>query len=442
MATLDAAPASNLVDNARFGSFQFGITALCAIIALLDGFDTQAIAYVAPSIAEAWDLQTSAFGPIFSAGLLGLTIGAFVISPLSDRFGRKPMLLMSTGIFGLFALLTATAGSIDELLIYRLLTGIGLGGAMPNIIALTNEYAPTHLKATLVTIMFCGFPLGSTLGGLASAPLIANFGWEAVFVVGGAMPLLLMPVLVVALPESVRFLALRGGSERRIATILSKLDATASSADFARSIREQSANAKEKDSFPVLRLFAEGRARVTALLWLAFFMNLLVMYFLVNWMPSLLRELGLPLGIAILSTAILNLGGVIGAIALGRLIDNRDPYVVLGSAYAASALFIAVVAFAGSNLWILLTGAFLAGFGVVGAQIGVNAVAAAIYPTSMRSTGVGWALGIGRIGSIIGPLAGGILLGMGWSVQSIILTAVVPALIASGAIYALRARKE
>lgn len=181
---------------------------------------------------------------------------------------------------------------------------------------------------------------------------------------------------------------------------------------------------------------------MTALLWLAFFMNLLVMYFLVNWLPSLLKELGLPLGVAILSTAILNLGGVIGAIILGRLIDNRDPYLVLGSAYAASALFIAVVAFAGANLWVLLMGAFLAGFGVVGAQIGVNAVAAAVYPTSMRSTGVGWALGVGRIGSIIGPLAGGLLLGMGWTVQSIILTAVLPALIASGAIYALRRKLE
>ncbi|HEY4547724.1 MAG TPA: MFS transporter [Pedomonas sp.] len=439
MATMaTGAPSASVIDQAPFGSFQFRIAALCALIAALDGFDTQAIAYVAPSIAEAWGVDTSAFGPIFGAGLLGLTVGAFVLSPVADKIGRKAVILLCTVIFGLFALLTARATSMEELLVYRFLTGIGLGGAMPNLIALTNEYAPSRLKATLVTVMFCGFPLGSTLGGLVSAPMIGAFGWESVFILGGILPLLLLPVLYLFLPESVRFLATKSNSEQRVAPILHKIDPSLSPAAFIRSVADEAATAPPGRRFPVFELFAGGRARVTILLWLAFFMNLLVMYFLVNWLPSLLKASGLPLGIAILSTALLNLGGVVGAIMLGRMIDKGDPYLILGAAYASSAAFIALIAFAGANVPLLLIGATLAGFGVVGAQIGLNAVTASVYPTTIRSTGVGWALGIGRVGSILGPVAGGALLGMGWSNQDLLLTAVAPALIAALALVLLR----
>lgn len=425
------------LDAARFGRFQFGITALCALVAMMDGFDTQAIAYVAPSIAEAWGLNVAAFGPVFGGGLLGLTIGAFVLGPAADRFGRKPMLLLSLFLFGIFALLTARADSTNELLVYRVLTGIGLGGAMPNIIALTSEYAPKRLRATLVTIMFCGFPLGSTIGGLVSAPLIQNYGWESVFVVGGLMPLALLPILFLYLPESVRLLAARSGSERTIAATLAKIDARLSATSFIAGVRAESAAISRRQRFSVLELFVEGRVRMTSLIWLAFFMNLLVMYFLVNWLPSLLRSSGMPLETAILSTALLNLGGVVGGIALGRMIDRRNPYLVLGTAYAAAAAFILLIAFSSSNLPVMLVAATLAGFGVSGAQIGLNAVTAASYPTGIRATGIGWALGVGRVGSILGPTAGGLLLGLGWSPQSLLIAAVAPALTAAVAVLAL-----
>ncbi|WP_069336628.1 MFS transporter [Sphingobium yanoikuyae] len=438
MAVLTAeAGSASAIDAACFGPYQFRIAALCALIAGLDGFDTQAIAYVAPTIAEAWKLDKAAFGPIFGVGLLGLTIGAFLLSPVADRIGRKLVIILCTAIFGLFALLTAGATSMDQLLLYRLLTGIGLGGAMPNLIAITSEYAPARLKATLVTVMFCGFPLGSTIGGIVSAPLIARFGWEAVFLLGGILPLLLIPLLWIALPESARFLAARPDPERRLTPILKRIDPSIIPAHFIEEVRSE-AGGGPIGKFPVAELFRGGRAQTTALLWIAFFMNLLVMYFLVNWLPSLLRSLGLSLEIAIASTAILNLGGVFGAIVLGRLIDKREPAIVLGLAYLASAAFIFIISHAGANVVLLLAGAAAAGFGIVGGQIGLNAVAASVYPNAIRSTGVGWALGVGRIGSILGPVAGGALLGLGWSSQHLLLIAIVPALLASAAVFLLR----
>jgi MFS transporter, AAHS family, 4-hydroxybenzoate transporter len=437
MPTANTIDVTEIIEEAPFGSFQLLILVLCAWIALLDGFDTQAIAYVAPIIAEQWGIAMSGFGPIFGAGLAGLTVGAFILSPAADRFGRKSVILLSVTLFGIFAIITARATTLNELLIFRFLTGLGLGGAMPNIIALTSEYAPKRMRAVLIAVMFCGFPLGSTIGGVISAPLISSFGWQSVFLLGGILPLLTLVVLFIWLPESVRHLVARGVTDKRIAHLLARLDPT---------IRQNAENCyvihgPPAGGFPVKKLFEEGRAALTTLLWVAFFMNLLVMYFLVNWMPSLLRASGLPLNVAILSTAVLNAGGVVGAIVLGRFVDRLNPYLVLGGAYSASALFIAAIAIGAANIWTLMIATFLAGFGVVGAQIGMNALATGLYPTSIRSTGVGWALGVGRIGSIIGPVTGGILLSLGWNAQSIVLIAAVPALLAGLAVFALRGRK-
>ena len=428
---------TEIIEQARFGRLQLLILVLCAWIAMLDGFDTQAIAYVAPVIAEQWGIAMAGFGPIFGAGLAGLTVGAFILSPAADRFGRKKVILLSVLLFGIFAAVTARATTLNELLVYRFLTGLGLGGAMPNIVALTSEYAPKRMRALLIAIMFCGFPLGSTIGGVISAPLIGAFGWQAVFVVGGVLPLLTLIVLFACLPESIRYLVTREVADGRIAELLARLDPAISPAAASRYVVPGS----RASGFPVTKLLAEGRASMTVLLWVAFFMNLLVMYFLVNWMPSLLKASGLPLTVAILSTAVLNAGGVVGAIVLGRFVDRLDPYLVLGGAYLASALFIAGIAFGSGHVWTLMVSTFLAGFGVVGAQIGMNALAAGLYPTEIRSTGVGWALGVGRIGSIIGPVAGGVLLGFGWTAQSVVLTAAVPALLAGLAVLALRRRE-
>lgn len=423
-----------LMDRVPVGPFHLLVLAICVVIAMLDGFDTQAIAFVAPLLSAQWKLPMSQFSAVFGVGLLGLTVGALVFGPVADRLGRKVVLVACTAGFGAFALATARAGDFQTLLWLRFLTGVGLGGAMPNIIAMTAEYAPHRLRATAITLMFCGFPLGSMLGGFLAAKMIPLWGWESVFVLGGVLPLLLAPVLVVLLPESVRFFVTHGRHPERVAAILGRVtgEPERHRADVAYFVPEQKVS-----GFTGRHLFTEHRAGPTLLLWLAFFCNLLVMYFLVNWLPALLKQSGYPLDAAIYATSTLNLGGVVGGVALGRLIDRMGPFTILGLCYATAAVFIGVMANAGGNAMALYGSLFIVGIGVVGAQIGMNAVASSLYPTGLRSTGIGWALGVGRLGSILGPTVGGLLLAREWVPSAILQISLWPALVAAIAVFAL-----
>src|SRR5947209_18498656 len=215
---------TRLIDQQKISRFQILVAVLCAAVVFMDGFDAQAIGYVAPSLSAAWRLPKGALGPVFGAGLFGLMLGALIFGPVADRIGRKPVIIASVLWFGVCTLMTVTADSLNSLLVWRLLTGLGLGGAMPNSIALTSEYSPQRSRATMVMLMFIGFSLGSAIGGLIAAQFISKYGWTAVFWLGGIVPIVLTAVLLFVLPESVRLLALRGTEDQRIRGFLARIN--------------------------------------------------------------------------------------------------------------------------------------------------------------------------------------------------------------------------
>ena len=420
------------IDTQPVGGFQIRLLLTCAAVLFLDGFDTQAIGYVAPALAREWGLTKGALGPVFSAGLFGLMIGALIFGPLADRIGRKKIIIFSTLAFGLGALATAFVQDVNTLLAIRFLTGLGLGGAMPNAIAMTSEFSPHRRRATMVMIMFCGFSVGAALGGLLAAALIPHFGWRSVFVVGGTTPLLLAPILALKLPESVRFLALTGRANERVAQLLGFINPKVAFAPATRFVVRE----PELAGIPVLHLFKGGRTLATLLLWVVFFMSLLDLFFLANWLPTVLNDLGASVSLAVAIGSMLQVGGVVGTLALGSIID-RFSFRALALVYFMGVFAVGAIGQFGHSAMFVTMAIFAAGFCIVGGQTAANALAAGLYPTSVRASGVGWALGIGRVGSIVGPLVGGALMTMKWSAGEVFVTAAGAALCAAAAAFSL-----
>ncbi|PTE01087.1 MFS transporter [Pandoraea apista] len=420
-----------LIDERPFGRYQVFVTALCALIVFLDGFDAQAIGYVAPAIVHALNIERSALSPVFSASLVGLTLGALIGGPVSDRVGRRPVLIAGMLIFGAMSLATALAQSVTSLLVLRLATGVGLGCVMPNAIALTSEFAPERVRSTAIMVMFCGFSLGAALGGLAAAGLIRDFGWQSVFVVGGVLPLVAALVAWRSLPESPRFLIVRAKDPARLRGVLRKL-----APDLPADAQiDGGVDLHAAARTGVGALFADKRARITLLLWVIFFMSLMDLYFLSSWLPTVIHDAGIALDTAALITSMLQIGGTLGTLTLGRVFDRVSPFKALGAVYLCAAVCVVLVGLAGTSVSVLGATIFGAGFCVVGGQIGANALAARTYPTAIRGTGIGWALGIGRLGSIVGPIVGGVLLALHWDPQHLFMIAALPVFLASVAAF-------
>jgi MFS transporter, AAHS family, 4-hydroxybenzoate transporter len=440
MATTSTKDASTVdvaafIDAQPVGAFQVKLLLTCATVLFLDGFDTTAIGYVAPALAKQWHIGKEALGPVFSAGLFGLMIGALLFGPLADRIGRKRIIVLSTLAFGVGTLVTSLVNDVSVLLAIRFLTGLGLGGAMPNTVALTSEFSPHRRRATMVMVMFVGFSIGAALGGLLAAALIPQFGWRSVFVVGGVAPLVLVPVLTWRLPESVRYLALSGHSNARVAGLLALVNPKAA---FAAGVRFV-VNEPALKGIPVQHLFKGGRTVSTLLLWVVFFMSLLDIYFMSNWLPTVLNDLGASISTAAVIGSMFQVGGVVGTFALGSVID-RFSFRALALVYFIAVFAVGAIGQLGHSAILVTSAIFVAGFCVVGGQIAANALAAGFYPTSVRATGVGWALGIGRIGSIVGPLVGGVLLSLKWTAGEVFVAAALAALCAALAAFSLGRR--
>lgn len=432
MQTYRSVNVTDIINRHRLAPFQILIVVLCFLIVAIDGFDTAAIGFLAPAIRAEWSLSPAQLAPLFGAGLAGLMAGAFVFGPLADKFGRKNTLLVCVLFFALSCLASAYSSSLWELVIWRFLTGLGLGGAMPNSVTLTSEFCPEKRRSFLVTTMFCGFTVGSALGGLASANLVEDYGWRSVLMLGGVLPLALVPLMVWKLPESVRYLVMEGKGLDRVAATLRRI---APEENFvgARFIVTE----KKPTGFPVSHLFRADLLRGTLMLWLAFFMSLLVIYLLSSWLPTLIKTTGVSLKTASLVTTMFQVGGTVGAILLGWLMDRANAHRVLAVSYALAGLFIAAIgSLAGAPVLVGFV-VFCAGFCISGSQVGANALAASFYPTDCRATGVSWANGVGRIGSVLGSVGGGAMLSMDLSLPTVFVLVGIPAVVAGITMFAL-----
>lgn len=431
---------NEIIDRQPLSRFQVVTIALCGGIAVLDGFDTQSIGFLAPAIAAHFDVPLKSFAPVFSAGLFGLMIGALSFGPVADRFGRRWTVIVATAVFGLFTALTARVASFEELILFRFLTGLGLGGAMPNLVSLASEYSPKRLQALVVAWLFAGIPIGAIIGGLTSAALLPSYGWQSVFLVGGVLPLLMVLALLVRLPESVRYMIARNRNPLAIAAIMQRI---APMAGIAATDRFQAA-APTARGLPIRHLFTEGRAVGTVLLWVPYFMNLLIIYFVVSWLPSVLRQEGMPISAGVAAITSFSVGGAIGCLVTGKLLERLGAARVVLAEFCATICMVAALALSPTALPPILAITAVLGFVVQGAQAGLNALVAGFYPTAIRSTGIGWALGVGRIGSIVGPLLGGVMLSLDWSLRSILMSGTIPAACAAVAIGVglLRKRRE
>lgn len=426
MSTQRTIDVQGFINAHRLSAMQVLTLLLCFFIVAVDGFDTAAIGFIAPAIRAEWGLTAAHLAPVFGAGLAGLMAGAFLFGPLADRFGRKTILMACVGFFGLACLASAYSTSLGMLVVLRFLTGLGLGGAMPNSVTLSSEYAPEKHRSVLVTTMFCGFTLGSALGGVVAAHIVASYGWRAVLVIGGVLPLVLLPVLAMTLPESVRYLVMKGRKPEQVRRTLQRI---APSEDLSASVF--AVPEKALRGFPVKHLFDRNLRRGTLFLWLAFFMSLLVIYLLSSWLPTLISSTGMTLKKASLVTAMFQVGGTVGAIALGQLMDRFNPQRVLGVTYALAAVLTALIGSSTGSTPVLVLAVFGAGFCISGAQVGANALAAGFYPTATRATGVSWASGVGRIGSVLGSMTGGWMLALDWSLPMVFAVVGAPAVIAA-----------
>ncbi|MBN4667614.1 MFS transporter [Pandoraea nosoerga] len=418
-ATVDV---DQVVETQKVGSFSIRIIVLMGLMMLTEGYDLGALSFAAPAIGRAWGIDRGALGPAFGAFVFGTMLGAFVLGYLGDVIGRKRAILVGSSILAALTLAVVFASDLRTLLVLRLLAGIGIGGVVPNAIAYMTEFAPRRLRATWVTLMYTGYSVGTGLGGVVAAWMIPRFGWQAIFVIGGVGPLLAAVMLALWVPESIRFLALKRRRTHEIARVAAQLHpGKVFNAQMQYVVSSEATGAQHAR----LRQLLAGRLRrVTPLLWAVYVANSMALFFLVSWLPMLIEAIGVPPARAALVSSAFSVGGTIGGLALMRFVDTRGALIVavlpligcplvaaLGSGIAQSALIAAV---------------FMIGFCVVGAQFGLNAVAAMVYPTALRAKGVGVAVGIQKIGAIAGPVIGGALLSLHWPVSALFYFGAVP----------------
>lgn len=409
MADQSVVQVSRLLDERGLSSFQIKLIIWSFFIVLIDGYDIAAIAFAAPSLAKEWALKPGSLGPVFSASLIGILFGSGIFGWVGDRYGRKAALVWSNLVFGVFTLAAAYSTNLDQMFWLRLLAGLGIGGVIPNVVAINAESAPRKLRATLAIIAVGCVPLGGAIPGFVTAVFVPLYGWQILFLIGGIVPIVIAIAAMVGLPESIKFMALHEGQRRKMESTIKAI----------RPDYQVPANAKfvieDEKQFPGFNpgyLFSDGLALITPLLWLLFALNLMGYFFLISWTPTLMTAAKLPPATAALAGAMLQVGGTVGALLLCWWLQKHR-FLAVAIMFVIAVPVVGSIGFAGlTSKAVLLTATFFAGFFVLGIQSGINVIGALIYPTSLRANGSGWELGIGRIGSIVGPIVGGLLIGL------------------------------
>ncbi|MFJ4394548.1 MFS transporter [Pseudomonas sp. NPDC089395] len=413
------------LDQRPFSRYQFRTLVLLILLLVCDGYDAQLLGFVVPNLAQEWATPKAAFGIVFTCNLIGLTLGSLFLTPLADRFGIRKTLLSCVLLFAGLTLLSAWAHNIETLAVIRFLCGVGMGGAMPSAMALMADYAPPRMKTFFVTLAACGFSFGGAAGGFVAASMMEHHGWQSVFIVGGVAPLVLLPFLYLWLPESLArlFSAKHLGQslKRMLATLVPQWTPPAPVLEHGKA-----------QKVTIADLFRYGYLKPTIFIWCTCVSTFILLYFTISWLPTLLSEGGFSTSAASLATSSFLASGTVGAIAFSYLADKVKKKVwLLGKIMAVCGIATAAIGYNHGIPTLTVLAVMIAGFCLIGGQLTLNALISNFYPPHIRATGVGWGLGIGRLGSISGPLIGAMLISMQLPLSTVMLIAAIPAIVAA-----------
>ena len=417
---------SRLLDERGLGAFQIRLLFWAILLSLIDGYDIAAIAFAAPHLVASWGIPRSALGPVLSASNIGVLFGSAIFGWIGDRYGRKPALIGANILFGVFTFIAAYSSDLTQLFWLRLIAGVGIGGVIPNLVAICTSrrraICAPRCRSSLWVV-----PMGGALGGVVSAFLVPQYGWQILFQIGGIAPIVIALAAIMNLPESIKYMALHESQRAKMAKVVAALRPGFTVPPDARFVIEDE---RQTPSSNPVYLFRHGLWLITPLSWLLFALNLMGYFFLSGWTPTLLTAAKLPPATAAIAAALLQVGGTVGALSLCWWLQ-RHRFLAISFLFVLAVPVVGSIGFAGlTSQAALLTATFFAGFIVLGIQIGINVVGAMLYPTSLRANGSGWQLGIGRIGSIVGPLVGALFVGM--PVQQLYMWSALP--FAAGAI--------
>lgn len=425
---------SSVIDNAKFTPFHWNVLFWCTLIIIFDGYDLVIYGVVLPILMEQWQLSPMVAGMLGSAALVGMMVGAMTFGTLSDKWGRKNVIILCVLMFSGFTVVNGFAETPWQFGILRFLAGLGIGGVMPNVVSLMTEYAPKKMRSTLVAIMFSGYAIGGMMSAGLGILVVPTFGWEMMFYLAG-VPLLVLPLVIKFLPESVGFL-MRQKRDQEAREVLQAIDP-----DKPLSAQDTLVwpSANKASTAPVRDLFKDGRLLSTMMFWTAFFMCLLMVYALGSWLPKLMSMAGYGLSSSLMFLFVLNIGAIAGAVGGGWLADRFHPRSVLMTFFVLAALSLSLLGFE-NPMWVLYSLVAVAGATTIGSQILLYAYVAQFYPINIRSTGLGWASGIGRNGAIVGPLLGGSLLALALPHHMNFMAFAIPGVIAAIAVFLVSSR--